>query len=212
MGIVYLRQNGDREEFARKAFQQFDILGRALGKYVLLKPNIVSSEPYPTTTHPATVEACLNLLQGVARKVIVADGPAWDAGDTQYIIEEHLLNKSCEKFGVPLTDLFVQGTKKVRMRSFELEISLIAFECDLIVSLPVLKVHGICDITGALKNHVGFLSTADKKRLHRSLDVHKVIAELNEVIKPSLHIVDGMQTIINTNELRHGGKLSNCLK
>lgn len=30
---------------------------------------------------------------------------------------------------------------------------------------------------------------------------------MNEIIKPSLHIVDGVQTIINTNELRHGGKL-----
>lgn len=207
MGIVYLHQNEDRGGFVRRAFQQFDILKRAVGKYVLLKPNIVSSEPYPTTTHPATVEACLKLLQGVARKVIVADGLAWDAGDTKYIIEEHDLSKSCEKFGVPLMDLFVQGTKKVRTRSFELEISLMAFECDLIISLPVLKVHGICDITGASKNQVGFLSTADKKRLHWSLDVHKVIAELNEVIKPDLHIVDGVQTLVNTNEVRHGGKL-----
>ena len=206
MGIVYLHQNEDREGFVRKAFQQFDILRRAVGKYVLLKPNIVSSEPYPTTTHPTTVEACLELLQGVARKVIVADGPAWDAGDTKYIIEEHDLSKSCEKFGVPLMDLFVKGTKKVSMRSFELEISLIAFECDIIISLPVLKVHGICDITGALKNQVGFLSTADKKRLHWGLDVNKVIAELNEVIKPDLHIVDCVQTLVNTNEVRHGGK------
>ena len=206
MGIVYLHQNEDREGFVRKAFQQFDILRRAAGKYVLLKSNVVSSEPYPTTTHPATVEACLKLLQGVARKVIVADGPAWDAGDTKYVIEEHDLSKSCEKFGVPLMDLFVPGTKKVRMRSFELEISLMAFECDLIISLPVLKVHGICDITGALKNHVGFLSVADKKRLHWGLDVNKVIAELNEVIKPDLYIVDGVQTLVNTNEVRHGGK------
>ncbi len=100
------------KRFVRRAFQQFDILRKAVGKYVLIKPNIVSSEPYPTTTHPATVEACLKLLQGVARKVIVADGPAPDAGDAESIIEEHVLKKSCDKFGIPMVDLFVQGIKE----------------------------------------------------------------------------------------------------
>jgi uncharacterized protein (DUF362 family) len=207
MSIVYLKQGEDREAFVRRAFQQFDILNKAAGKTVLLKPNIVSHEPYPTTTHPVTVETCLRLLQRVAKKVIVADGPAPDAGDIEYIIDNHVLKKSCDKFGIRMVDLFVQGVKRVKTRSFELEISQMAFDSDLIISLPVLKVHGICDLTGALKNVLGFLSTDDKGRLHCGLDAHRVIAEMNEVIKPSLHIVDGVQTIINTNELRHGGKL-----
>jgi len=207
VSIVYLKQSEDREAFVRMAFQQFDIQRKAEGKKVLIKPNIVSYEPYPTTTHPTTVETCLRLLQGVASEVIVADGPAPDAGDAESIIEEHVLKKSCDKFGVPMVDLFVRGIRKVRTRSFELEISQMALDCDLIISLPVLKVHGICDLTGALKNVLGFLSTDDKRKLHWSLDAHKVIAELNESIKPSLHIVDGVQTLVNTNELRHGGKL-----
>jgi uncharacterized protein (DUF362 family) len=206
VSIVYLKQSEDGEAFVRMAFQQFDIQRKAKGKKVLIKPNIVSHEPYPTTTHPTTVETCLRLLQGVAKEVIVADGPAWDAGEAESVIEEHVLKKSCNKFGIPMVDLFVQGTNKVRTRSFELEISQMAFDCDLIISLPVLKVHSICDLTGALKNVLGFLSTDDKGRLHSSLDAHKVIAELNEVMKPDLHIVDGVQTMINTNELRHGGK------
>lgn len=100
----------------------------------------------------------------------------------------------------------MQGIKKVMARNFDLEISQMAFDFDLIISLPVLKMHGICDLTGALKNVLGFLSTDDKRRLHWNLDAHRVIAELNEIIKPSLHIVDGVQTLVNTNELRHGGK------
>jgi uncharacterized protein (DUF362 family) len=61
-------------------------------------------------------------------------------------------------------------------------------------------------MTGALKNHIGFLSSDDKRQLHYRLDVNRVIAELNEVIKPVLHIVDGVQTLVDTNELRHGGR------
>ena len=206
MGAVYLRQTEDREAFVRMVFQQFDIQGKAAGKVILVKPNIVSHEPYPTTTHPAMLEACLQLLQGSSKKVIVADGPAWDAGDSQDVIEMHPLKRSCDKLGIAMMDLLSKGAKKVRTRSFELEVSLMAFECDIIISLPVLKSHGICGLTGALKNQLGFLSIAEKKRLHLGGDVHRVIAELNEVVKPGLHIIDAVQTLIDTNEVRHGGK------
>ena len=206
MGTVYLRQGEDREAFVRTVFQQFDIQGKAKGKTILVKPNIVSREHYPTTTHPATLEACLQLLQGSAKEIIVADGPAWDAGDSKEVIEMHPLKRSCDKFGISMMDLLGKGAKKARTRSFELEVSLMAFECDIIISLPVLKSHSICSLTGALKNQLGFLSVAEKRRLHLGGDVHRVIAELNEVVKPSLYIVDGVQTLIDTNEVRHGGK------
>ncbi len=206
MSTVYLRKGEDREAFVKMVFQHLDVQRKVTGKEILVKPNIVSYEPYPTTTHPVTLEACLGLLQSFAKKVIVADGPAWDAGDSKSIIERHPLKKSCDKFGIAIMDLLTRGTKKVKTRSFELEVSLMAFECDLIISLPVLKSHGICGLTGALKNQLGFLSVAEKRRLHWGRDVHRVIAEVNEVVRPSLHIVDAVQTLINTNEVRHGGK------
>jgi uncharacterized protein (DUF362 family) len=206
VSTVYLQKGGDREAFVRKVFQQFEVQRRVAGKKVLVKPNIVSHEPYPTTTHPAMVESCLELLQGFAEKIIVADGPAFDARDPGYLVEEHVLKESCDKFGVELLDLLSKGTRKVKTRSLELEMSLMAFECDFIISLPVLKTHSICGLTGALKNQLGFLSLEEKGRLHSGGDVHRVIAELNEVVKPDLHIVDAVQTMVVTNEARHGGR------
>ncbi len=205
MSTVYLKRGGDRERFIIRAFHQFDIRGKAKGKKVLLKHNIVSHEPYPTTTHPDLVEACIRQLQGVAREVVVADGPAWDAGESRLILENHPLKAMCDRLKVPLLDLHSRVVK-IRTRSLELELSQLAFDFDLIISLPVLKSHGICDITGALKNHIGFLSSDDKRRLHHRLDVNTIIAELNEIIRPVLYIVDGVQTLVDTNELRHGGK------
>ena len=206
MSTVYLQQGDDRGTFVEKAFRQFDMQSNAEGKVVLLKPNIVSYEAYPTTTHPDTIEACLRLLQGVAKEIIVADGPAWDAGDSKSIIAGHPLNQSCDNFGVALVDLLSEGARRVEMRTYELDVAELAFRCDLIISLPVLKSHGFCDLTGALKNHLGFLSAAEKKRLHLGLDVHKIIAELNEVIRPQLFIMDAVNTWLNTNEARHGGR------
>lgn len=206
MSVVYLMRSGDREAFIKKVFHHFEVQKKLKGKQVLLKPNIVSHEPYPTTTHPTALETCLQLLLPVARGIIVADGPAFDAGDSKSIIENHPLKRSCDALGVSLVDLLSEGTRKIKTQSLELEVSPLAFKCDFILSLPVLKSHGICGLTGALKNHLGFLSLAEKERLHWDRDVHRVIAELNLVIKPAFHIVDAVQTMINTNEVRHGGK------
>jgi len=206
MSTIYLQQGEARQTFVDKVFQHFDVGKEAGGRNVLLKPNIVSYEPYPTTTHPVTIEACLELLKGVAKGIIVGDGPAWDAGDSKSIIENHILKKSCDKYGIELVDLLREGVRLVETRSYKLEVSELALQCDIIISLPVLKSHGVCSLTGALKNHLGLLSVAEKRRLHDDLDVHRVIAELNEVIKPDLYIVDAVQTLVNTNEARHGGK------
>lgn len=206
VSTVYLQRGGDREAFVQRVFQICDVPRLAAGKRVLLKPNIVSQEPYPTTTHPSTLEACIGLLKDEAREIVVADGPAFDARDHQCIIEEHPLRRCCDRLGVTMIDLLSAGERLVRTRSLELEVSRMAFEFDLIISLPVLKSHGICDLTGALKNMLGFLSVMEKRKLHRGHDVHLIIPELNEVVRPDLHIMDAMYTMVITNEARHGGK------
>ncbi len=206
MSTICLQRGADRETFVKKAFEQFDIQGKAEGKKVLVKPNIVSHEPYPTTTHPAVLEACLELLLGSVDSILVADGPAFDARDHKYIIEEHPLQKSCQKFGIEMIDLLSRGTRRLGTRTMELEVSVLASECDFIISLPVLKSHGICGMTGALKNVLGFLSPDEKRHLHYGGDVHRIIVELNEVIVPDMHIMDAVYTMVNTNEVRHGGK------
>ncbi len=206
MSVVYLRRGEDRGAFVRAVWQRLEVQQKVTGKRILIKPNIVSHESYPTTTHPETLEACIRLLLPVAKRIIVADGAAWDAGDSEAIIKRHPLKQSCDKLGVTITDLLLDGAREVKTPSLELEVAQMAFECDFILSLPVLKSHGICGLTGALKNQIGFLSVAEKRRLHGVRDVHEVTAELNQVVKPDLYIVDAVQTLINTNEVRHGGQ------
>jgi len=116
------------------------------------------------------------------------------------------LRESCDKYGIELLDLLSKGIRKVKTQSLELEVSLMAFEYDFIISLPVLKTHSVCGMTGALKNQLGFLSLSQKSHLHYDGDVHRIIAELNQVVKPGLHIVDAIQTMVTTNEVRHGGR------
>jgi uncharacterized protein (DUF362 family) len=207
MNLVYFSKTENRRKFVLEVLNEIKKeIKRA--KKILLKPNIVSFEPYPTTTHPEVLEACLEFLLNLKKEVLVADGPAFDAGSSEKIIENHPLKKVCDKFNIFLMNLNTQEMKKVKTESFELELSTLPFNFDFLISLPVLKSHGECGITGALKNQYGLLSPKDKARLH-GMNIHKAIAELNSVIKPNFWIVDTIQTLIITNEVGHGGKVRN---
>lgn len=206
--IVYLQETKNQREFVFKVLKLFEKkLKRA--KKILLKPNIVSFEPYPTTTHPEVLAGCLEFLLGLKKEILVTDGPAPDAGNSKKIIAEHPLKKVCDKYQIPLIDLCSGPMKKIKTPSFEFKISTLFFEFDFIISLPVLKSHNTTSITGALKNQFGLLSPKDRIILHTLpwKDIHKAIAEINLVTKPNFWIVDAIKTLISTNEIRHGGKL-----
>ena len=208
MSLIYIQKTQNRKEFVAKVLKEIE--GELMGaKKILLKPNIVSFEPYPTTTHPEVLETCLEFLLNLKKEVSVADGPAPDAGNPKKIIENHPLKKVCDKFQLPLVDLCSGPMKKIKTQSSEFKISTIPFEYDFIISLPVLKSHNDCGITAALKNQFGLLAAKDRMTFHALpwKDIHKVIAEINLVIKPNFWIADAIQTIIVTNEIRHGGKL-----
>jgi uncharacterized protein (DUF362 family) len=208
MNEIYIQKTNNRKEFVIKVLKEIEEELKKANK-ILLKPNIVSHEPYPTTTHPEVLETCLEFILNINKEVLVADGPALDAGNSKKIIAEHHLKKACDKFGIPLIDLNSGQTKKIKTKTSEFNFSTIPFEYDFIISLPVLKAHEGCGITGALKNQFGLISPRDRIALHITpwKSIHKAIAEINLTIKPNFWIIDAVQTITGTNEVRHGGKI-----
>jgi uncharacterized protein (DUF362 family) len=210
MALLYLKKTEDRESSVREILERKEIRKEIeKAKKILLKPNIVSFESYPTTTHPELLEALLEILLGWQKEVLIADGPAFDAGPSRKVIESHSLRKVCKRFGLPLIDLNSGKMRKVKTESFNLEMAILPFEVDYIISLPVLKSHSICGLTGALKNQFGLLSPREKKNLHLLpwKNLHLAIAEINKVIRCNLWIVDAIETLIFAQERRHGGKV-----
>lgn len=204
MSLVIAAKSGNRREFARVVMERFaDCIPEGT---VLVKPNVVSHEPYPTTTHPDMLDQVLSCLHG--REVMVADGAAADIMRTGKVLGEHELGEVCEKHGLELIDVYAHPISKKKAPSgVEVSISELATGSAGIVSLPVLKVHGPCKMTGALKNHFGFLSKMQRGKLHFGRgDIHKAIAALNQLAPSSLVIVDAVTTLLGTNEVRHGGE------
>ncbi len=201
---IYLSRTGDRPAFVKKVFEIFK--DEIKGKRVFLKPNIVSHEPYPTTTHPDVLGALLDLLKG--QETGCGDAPAAELFRPTQVIRNHDLAKVCAKRGVELLNLYDHPTPKQESpRGFSIRFSALPAQYDYVISLPVLKSHINVKMTGALKNHFGYLARRERPRVHiRSNKLEQSIAELHVMMPAQLFIVDAVTTLTGGNEMRHGGK------
>jgi uncharacterized protein (DUF362 family) len=201
---VYFSENCSRENFVAKILERFNTpLNKA--KKVFVKPNIVSYEAYPTTTHPEVLEAILKRLSGL--EVVVGDAPAVDAGRSNKILQKSPLRKVCDTYGVKLVNLYSEKMKAVRSPiGYKVKVSTLPLSCDYVISIPVLKVHGMVGLSGALKNQFGYLSRQDRLLMHCKIkNINKGIAEVNAAVPTNLFIVDAVETMIRAQECRHGG-------
>ncbi|MFW9847307.1 MAG: DUF362 domain-containing protein, partial [Candidatus Thorarchaeota archaeon] len=141
------------------------------------------------------------------KEVIVGDGHAVDTGYTKDIIENSPLKEVCSRHNVELVNLYNKKMKKWKSsRSYTIKVSILPLECAYVISLPVLKAHKQCGLSGALKNQFGYLSKLDRILMHAKIkNIHKGIAEVNVACPSDLFVVDAVETLIKAQECRHGG-------
>lgn len=202
--IVYFKKTEHRKEFVLWCLKK--LFTAPEGAKILVKPNVVSAETYPSTTHPEVLETILEFLTRKKYDLKVGDGPAFEAGNANDIIQNHPLNQVCQNYGLKLINLLEDKFEKINTgQGLELIISSLALQSDYLISLPVLKPHTWTDLTGALKNQFGLFPSQERIAMHQNKkDIHKSIAACNEVIKPGFFIVDAIQTYRYANEKRHG--------
>ena len=204
MSTVYYSETCNREHFVGQILEVFAAPLHKAEK-VFVKPNIVSYESYPTTTHPEVLEAVLKRLGDC--EFVVGDAPAIDAGRSSRILKKSPLNEVCKRYGVRLVNLYSEKMKTVQSpRGYKVKVSALPFACDFIISLPILKVHGMVGLSGALKNQFGYLSRQDRLLMHCKVkSINKGIAEVNAAVPTNLFIIDAVETMIKGQECRHGG-------
>jgi uncharacterized protein (DUF362 family) len=204
LSLVYVRETSNRKDFVIATLEMFKAQ-LAKTKRIFVKPNIVSSEPYPTTTHPEVLDTLLTSLSD--HNVIVGDGPAVDAGRSNKVLMKSPLRQICEKHDTNLLNLYSEPMKRITSeRGYTIKVSTIPLSCDFVISLPVLKIHNSCGISGALKNQFGYLSRADRILMHTRLrNIQKGIAEVNVAVPTNLFIVDAVKIMVKAQECRHGG-------
>ncbi|MFX1410960.1 MAG: DUF362 domain-containing protein [Promethearchaeota archaeon] len=202
MSIIYFSKNPDRKRFVTSLLSRFrnSIKGK-----VLIKVNLVSYNPYPTTTHPQMIEAVYDQIKSNASEIICGDGHSIDLPTKK--IEKHPIIEKCKELGISFINFYEHPFKKVKSyRNFTLKVSEIPFQQDFIISLPILKDHFTVNLTNALKDKFGYLSKAERLKMHTKFkNINKGIAELNTVIKSNLIICDALKVLVKAQEFRHGG-------
>jgi len=202
MSKIYYTENPDRKRFVGSLLSRFR--NKIEGK-VLIKVNLVSYNPYPTTTHPEMIEAVYDQIKFNASEIICGDGHGVDVSTKK--IENHPVIEKCKELSISFINFYKHAFKKIKTsRNFTLKVSEIPFQQDFIISLPTLKDHFIVNLTNALKDKFGYLSKTERLKMHTKVkNINKGIAELNTVLKSDLIICDALNVLVKAQEFRHGG-------
>ncbi|HMA66489.1 MAG TPA: DUF362 domain-containing protein [Desulfosalsimonadaceae bacterium] len=208
---VYYSAAGERKEFARKAANliRSDIAAK---QNILIKPNLVSADPYPATTHPALLEELIRLLKECGKNIYVADGPSLERGEN--MLRKTRLFEVCRRHGVPLFHFrnFPKKTVPNSALRYPYRIYRLPFACDYQISLPVLKSHVLKSVkmSCALKNQFAFIANMDRLKLHLLNRINTAIADINTLIRPDFFIVDAVEVLLGANEKKYGGFAAKC--
>ena len=176
---------------------------------VVVKPNLIINEPYPTTTSPETVEALVKYLRKFGKEIIIAEGSGWC--ETWEAFRDLGYIDLAKKYGLKLVDLnrdryeVRKRLDALTLKKFELPITL---KNSYLISAAVLKTHSLTGVTLSLKNMMGAtigeeIEVAKKRRFHRRLN--ESIVDINLYLKPNLAVIDGRKACI-------GGELGGIAK
>lgn len=174
------------------------------GKRVLLKPNVgrVAAPGSGIVTHPAVVAAAIDAFREAGAEVAVGESPIVGV-DVQEAFAVAGVTAVAAERGCPLIDLDQGRGVDLAVPEGQvlqaLKLCPAVLEFDLVVSIPVMKMHMHTGATLAVKNMKGCLWRRSKVELHmlppvpgstqKSLDI--AIADLASVLRPHLAIVDG---------------------
>ena len=168
---------------------------------VLLKPNMLGkADPeQAVTTHPAVFGAVGRLLResGYAH-VTYGDSPGPGYISVSKVAEGCGILHAAKDLDIPLAD-FMHGTKASAPDGLICRQFMICngvLKADAIINLCKMKTHALERLTGAVKNLYGCVQGLNKGAGHAkypdAIRFARMVADLNVLLKPRLHIMDGI--------------------
>ncbi|WRS26154.1 DUF362 domain-containing protein [Oscillospiraceae bacterium MB08-C2-2] len=194
MADIYIGYGSNMQEITRQLMEEANVYSQIEPSMKIgIKPNLVVAKEASggATTHPEIVEGIIQYLQGKGHKNITILEGSWVGDRTKRAFEVCGYNQLAKQYGVKIVDTQQDTSRKVKAGKMELAICQSALEMDYLINVPVLKAHCQTDMTCCLKNMKGCIPDSEKRRYH-TMGLHGPIAALATVLKPSLHIIDGI--------------------
>jgi uncharacterized protein (DUF362 family) len=178
-------------------FERLNVKGRT----VLVKPNVVSGVPHPSTTNPEVLGAVVKILyeQG-AKKVYVGDMSAMLTLSTSRNMRKSGIKKAAEEAGAEVIkfedyDWFevpLKGAKYIN----NAHVTEWIYKVDIVINLPVIKTHQSASYSICLKNFIGCTHLKQRPYLVDGAHWEELVSEFNLAYRPELNIVDGTVSMI----------------
>lgn len=196
--LVGLVHGDDVELMVREAIRLIGGLEKlqVTGKTVLVKPNVVSSRPPPTTTSPEVIRSLIRILKEAgAKTVYVGDMSALLTLPTNKNMQKTGILRVVEEEGA--VALFFEDYRWVKVdlpqgeHIKEAYVSEWIYKVDRIINLPIIKTHRSATYSITLKNFIGATHGRQRPYLIDSSHWEEIVSELNLAYQPHLNLVDG---------------------
>ncbi|MEW6214271.1 MAG: DUF362 domain-containing protein [Nitrospirota bacterium] len=189
------------------------------GKDVLLKPNFNTADPFPASTHNDALTYLISHLKKMGAKRITI-GERSGPPDTSSVLREKGTYDLCKRLDVGLMNfeelppdrwVSMQPQQSHWRRGFDVAKPVLDSKC--IVTTCCLKTHGYGGVfTMSLKLSVGITHKRNMAELHSSpFSMRKMIAEINQVYKPSLILLDGIEAFVDGGPMKGTKKKGNVI-
>ena len=168
------------------------------GMRVLLKPNLLfgNAPDKHVTTHPAVVQAVINIVKEAGCEPVMGDSPA--AGTGIFHAKKSGYRALCEAENIPWINFEDDAVEVPGKHSFKkLTIARIVDEADAVINLFKIKTHGQTYLTLAVKNMFGIVPGIRKAQWHMTsgadaVKFSEMLVEVCYLRKPVLNIGDGI--------------------
>lgn len=184
-----------------KAVQDLSELIRLAGykfvkvKKVIIKPNVCGMFPPDIRLLERVIEAFQPLTESI---VIGETNSTMHSPENRF--QQLGITALAKRYGIEAKNLLKEPIIKKKVPSphamKEIPFPSSLFEADVLVNVPGLGMHSLTLFTCALKNLFGLVAVRSKYAELHPLGVDKVIADVYQVIKPDLNIVDAGERVL----------------
>lgn len=163
---------------------------------ILLKPNLNANMNALTgnTTDLRLMSALIELLKDKGyRSIIIGEGTNSGFYRNRIgVIARLKVDKLADYYGIEVVDFNYSEPYTIQFEDgVRAQVARECIEADLFINLPKLKTHFEAGMSVCLKSLIGcLLGQENKKKTHLNLAAN--ILRINQVVKPHLHIVDGL--------------------
>jgi len=174
------------------------------GQTVVIKPNVVSDHGLKDgfykggiVTDIRLIKALVKMLLPVAGKVIIAEGSSINRSKTSKMFNHYGYDSvvAMDPAKISLVDLnedvqiekAVPGGKRMSARKVPLTIE----KADVLISIPVMKIHFAAVVSLSIKNLQGAVPPLEKYMSH-FFGLWQNLVNISHLVKPHLIIIDGL--------------------